>query len=75
MSDLIGMGMDDNKAPQTQYGLTEAMPRQPSVTEVLMEKLARQKKQLEDTEAALAALKANPEIERVLNLVQKAARW
>lgn len=57
---------------------TEAVQKQfkePTVTERLQDKRDRLAAQIQQTDEALAALKANPEIERVLNLVQRAARY
>ena len=48
--------------------------RNPTVTERLEMKKAHLEAELETTNAALTALKANPEIERVMNLVQQAQR-
>lgn len=46
----------------------------PTVTEKLEGNRAHLQQQLMRVEEALAALKANPEIERVLNLIQRASR-
>ena len=45
----------------------------PTVTDRLEMKKAQLEDALQNTNAALDALKANPEIERVMNLVQRAS--
>lgn len=50
-------------------------PKRVSMTEGLESRKARLQDQLAEIDAALAALKANPEVEKVLNLVSKAAQY
>lgn len=64
MSDLLGIGSD---GPET--GATI-----PTVTERLEGRRTQWQQELARTDEALAALKANPEIERVFDLVQRALR-
>ena len=45
--------------------------RPSTMTETLEQKRGRLKMQLADVEAALAALKAHPEVEAILNLISK----
>lgn len=47
----------------------------PSLVEMLREKKLRLESQLKETNEALTALEANPEVMRVLHLVTKAGRF
>ena len=51
--------------------IAATQPRNPTLTERLEDQVAHYKVQLAKAEEALAALKANPEIERVMNLLQQ----
>lgn len=66
---------------QGSYGEANALPisaakeislmRNPNMTQILTAKKERLELELSEVNEALAALKANPEIERVINLVTK----
>ena len=73
MDELIPSADCESPGAPTAYGLAKEL-REPTVTERLADKRQRLAQQLAETDEALAALKANPEIERVLNLVQRASR-
>jgi hypothetical protein len=51
----------------------EAEDHRSTVTETLERKRLNLQKKLDRVDAALAALKANPEIEKVMNLIQQAS--
>lgn len=71
MSDLLNAG---GIAATEQIGLAKAsQPRQLTVTERLQANRDNLAAHLANVDAALEALKANPEIERVMNLVQRAS--
>lgn len=66
------------------YGAGEAVPckavntlqdYRPSLTERLTNERAELATRLEEIDAALNALKAQPEIQKILDLVQKVARF
>lgn len=81
------MSNDEKKNPTTEGeytmgegmgGMTVAMECSPVVKplgEQLKEKRSAIERKLADVNEAIAALEANPEIERVLNLVGKAGRF
>jgi hypothetical protein len=56
---------------ETVAQLAATAPRNPTLTERLEDQVAHYKVQLAKAEEALSALKANPEIERVMNLLQQ----
>ncbi len=58
-----------------EMGMACIESKAPSVTEGLEMKRDRLLSQLAEVQEALDALQANPEIERVLNLVNKAGRF
>lgn len=62
----------ENAAGQVGLAVTSA-PRQVTVTERLQANRDNLAAHLANVDAALEALKANPEIERVMNLVQRAS--
>lgn len=70
MGDLLDLGGGET-APTEQMAKTV---HNPTVTEKLEGNRTHLQQQLTRIDEALAALKANPEIERVLNLIQRASR-
>lgn len=71
MDDLLNMAAGA-EAPSSLSQVKEL--REPTVTERLIMKRQSLADRLQQTDEAIAALKDNPEIEKVLNLVQRAAR-
>ena len=69
------MDEQEQMAPSVQggAGLLKEL-REPTVTDGLQFRREKLAQELETVDAALAALKANPEIERVLNLIQRASK-
>ena len=70
MKDLIKSATGLNAGTMLEQA---AKPYQLTLTENLEERRNGLKLQLERVEAAMAALKANPGVEEVLNLIQKAS--
>ena len=65
--------LDASAKMEASLAVQAGQPRQLSMTERLEIKRANLEGELQRTNEALEALKANPEIERVMNLVQRAS--
>lgn len=66
--------MDGALNQMVECGSADCAPKRVSITEGLESRKARLQGQLREIDDALTALQANPEIEKVLNLVGKATR-
>jgi len=67
-------GLDGAQPTENMAGM-QLQKHVPTLTQILEDKRKRLADELQQCEDALGALKANPEIERVLNMVQRAARY
>jgi CRP-like cAMP-binding protein len=75
VDELLDMGVGAAQPPEANATNVKALlDHSPTVTEKLEIKRQRLQDELSRTDEALTALKSNPEIERVLNLVQRASR-
>ena len=65
--------LDEQMSPSAGAEVSKEL-REPNVTDGLQFRRERLAQELATVDEAIAALKANPEIERVLNLVQRASK-
>jgi chaperonin cofactor prefoldin len=63
--------MEEEMMEPTTAGMIERIGSRPTMKDKLLGKKQRHEAKLKEVDDALAALEANPEIERVLNLVSK----
>jgi len=71
MIDFSGQEGDSSEMIPTSRAKDLLQMRNPNMTQILTAKKERLELELSEVNEALAALKANPEIERVINLVTK----
>jgi hypothetical protein len=67
--EVMQLNEDRGQSLQTAKGVLSL--QNPTMTEILLAKKERLESELSEVNEALTALRANPEIERVINLVTK----